>query len=389
MVRPGDREACCPPGLLDLPTEALLLVLTKLSAQSLFCLQLTCKELAIQTKSDDLWRDIAIAKWGLLAADQEVSSSWFPYCKHRMSLRTVAPSPLCLIQEDYTDPWQHLVCCICCSRTSGSPLIRLSIDQLLREYPSPSDVVAANVTELKALLHPLGLQDARCKSLQAMSRAFLLTDWTEPSEFYGCGKFVSDSWRIFCQGERCLKGVEDQTLRRYLSAISKDTAEIAAKPPAARRVGRKQKRKASAPEFAAPVKRVTRNSTATRRAAALSRQGAEAAPLPRMKAMASRRRQRATNMHDHGCGPGGFKPTGQDSNSLPFCDESRHSRIRMHIVGSMHRQRHSGSTLSAKTALQGYGLTASPHRLSILDVNKGLSWKRRSEGMISKGPFIL
>lgn len=26
-------------------------------------------------------------------------------------------------------------------------------------------------------------------------------DWSDPSEFFGCGKFTADSWRIFCRGE--------------------------------------------------------------------------------------------------------------------------------------------------------------------------------------------
>lgn len=43
-----------------------------------------------------------------------------------------------------------------------------------------------------------------------------MQDWKDPSEFYGCGKFVSDSWRIFCRGETSSKGVEDATLQRYL-----------------------------------------------------------------------------------------------------------------------------------------------------------------------------
>lgn len=40
-------------------------------------------------------------------------------------------------------------------------------------------------------------------------------------EFYGCGKFVSDSWRIFCRGELALqvsgprRVLERQLSRRY------------------------------------------------------------------------------------------------------------------------------------------------------------------------------
>ncbi len=58
---------------------------------------------------------------------------------------------------------------------------------------------------------------------RVMSRVTLATgltagvqDWDDVQEFYGCGKFVSDSWRIFCCGQLQLQGVEDVNLRRYL-----------------------------------------------------------------------------------------------------------------------------------------------------------------------------
>ena len=30
-------------------------------------------------------------------------------------------------------------------------------------------------------------------------------DWEDVQEFYGCGKFTSDSWRIFCRNEFSLQ----------------------------------------------------------------------------------------------------------------------------------------------------------------------------------------
>lgn len=36
-------------------------------------------------------------------------------------------------------------------------------------------------------------------------RRNILQDWVDVQEFYGCGKFVSDSWRIFCRGELALQ----------------------------------------------------------------------------------------------------------------------------------------------------------------------------------------
>lgn len=45
----------------------------------------------------------------------------------------------------------------------------------------------------------------------------LLQDWTDVSELYGCGKFASDSWRIFCRGCTSTAGVQDVNLKRYLA----------------------------------------------------------------------------------------------------------------------------------------------------------------------------
>lgn len=48
------------------------------------------------------------------------------------------------------------------------------------------------------------------------SQDLCMQEWEDPVEFYGCGKFTSDSWRIFCRGVKASKGVEDATLLRYL-----------------------------------------------------------------------------------------------------------------------------------------------------------------------------
>jgi hypothetical protein len=47
--------------------------------------------------------------------------------------------------------------------------------------------------------------------LLLLLQGFLGSDWQEPSEFKGCGKFVSDSWRIFCKGARDAKGESHST----------------------------------------------------------------------------------------------------------------------------------------------------------------------------------
>lgn len=53
-------------------------------------------------------------------------------------------SPLNLLQESYPDPWHHIICCVLCSRTSGSELIRTAIAAFFVALPTPTAVLAAS-----------------------------------------------------------------------------------------------------------------------------------------------------------------------------------------------------------------------------------------------------
>lgn len=110
-----------------------------------------------------------------------------------------------------------LICALIRSRTSGAAVVADTVRSFFRAFPSPSAVLDAAEADIQALIFPLGLQPIRCRSVCDISRAFLGTNWTEPSEFYGVGKFTTDSWRIFCRGDTRGAGVEDVNLRRYLS----------------------------------------------------------------------------------------------------------------------------------------------------------------------------
>ena len=157
-----------------------------------------------------------------------------------MNLTAAPQSPLDLGQEQFPDPWSHLVCCILCSRTSGGPLIRSTLNNFISCWPSPSAVLAATEDDLVEAINPLGLQLNRIKALKSMSHDFLAKDWQLPSEFAGCGKFTSDSWRIFCRGHRSLEDVEDKNLRRYLHwALNTGTNTGKNRPEEQQKRGRK------------------------------------------------------------------------------------------------------------------------------------------------------
>jgi len=133
-----------------------------------------------------------------------------------MNVTSAPRSPLGLGQEQFPDPWKHLVCCLLCSRTSGGPLIRATLNNFISCWPTPTAVLAATEDVLIEAINPLGLQLNRIKAVKSMSNDFLAKDWLSPAEFAGCGKFTADSWRIFCRRHRKLEDVEDKNLRRYL-----------------------------------------------------------------------------------------------------------------------------------------------------------------------------
>lgn len=117
--------------------------------------------------------------------------------------------------NDLTPPL--VTCTVHCSRTTGSAVIRNTITSFLAVFPNPTAVLQASDAAITDLIHPLGLQPSRLAAVKGVSHAFLATDWQDPLEFHGCGKFVADSWRIFCIGVRsksseCCRGCCDKQL---------------------------------------------------------------------------------------------------------------------------------------------------------------------------------
>lgn len=122
-----------------------------------------------------MWRTLAERKWGhwVQQLAQVAPGNWLRYCRHRMNLESLPPSPHNLIQERFPDPWQHIVTTILCSRTNGGPVIHRAILSMLHLFPNPSAILDAPKDTVLQVLNPLGLQEARYKALKAMSRDFL------------------------------------------------------------------------------------------------------------------------------------------------------------------------------------------------------------------------
>jgi len=129
-------------------------------------------------------------------------SAWYGYYRHRSSSFSGRPkqiSHLDLIQEQYgTDPYKLLAACILCSRTSGGYIIRTVVHDFLQKYPTPTDVIEANITVMAEELHPLGLN--RERTIKRFASGFVLP-WREVKELHGCGAFAASSHDVFCKGD--------------------------------------------------------------------------------------------------------------------------------------------------------------------------------------------
>lgn len=132
-------------------------------------------------QDDALWKELAERKWGArvqdLAAGSVPKGGWQAWCRHRMQSIHLPPSPLALIQEHFHDPWLHIAACLLCSRTTGGPIVREAIMQLLARWPNPSALLDAAAGDVLAAMHPLGLQAQRYTALTSMSHDFIATNW--------------------------------------------------------------------------------------------------------------------------------------------------------------------------------------------------------------------
>ena len=111
-------------------------------------------------------------------------------------------SPYGLLQEQiYDDPWKIFVCCIFCNltkRVQAEPIFWKVLDK----WPNAQALSQADSTELINLIAPLGLSQKRSKALKQMSYDYIHKDWKdEPKLLYGIGKYGSDAYRIFCEGD--------------------------------------------------------------------------------------------------------------------------------------------------------------------------------------------
>ena len=90
---------------------------------------------------------------------------------------------------------------------------------------------SADISELEALIQPLGLVKRRSKALIQMSKDYMQKDWKDnPEVLYGIGKYASDAYRIFCKGEWQQVDPKDGALVNYHNFLKKSVLKSTSRP---------------------------------------------------------------------------------------------------------------------------------------------------------------
>jgi endonuclease III len=121
-----------------------------------------------------------------------------------------------LIQEIYReDPWKMLMGCIMLNLTNNVQVHPI-IGNFFEKYPNPEAVIQANINDIVEDIRTLGLYNRRAKNMQNFSHDWLYKDWSKITECRGIGKYASDSYEIFINGNRSVSPT-DKVLIGYLT----------------------------------------------------------------------------------------------------------------------------------------------------------------------------
>ncbi|KAK4878524.1 hypothetical protein RN001_011030 [Aquatica leii] len=130
----------------------------------------------------------------------------------------VAPrSPHNLIEESFDDAWSLLTATIFLNKTSGA-IAKPRLDEFLRDYPNPHEVLCKRPEDLEVYFRELGLFKKRSEQIWRMSHDYVHKPWKKPRELYGIGKYGEDAYRIFILGDLTAEPT-DRYLRIYLDWV--------------------------------------------------------------------------------------------------------------------------------------------------------------------------
>jgi len=123
---------------------------------------------------------------------------------------------MALIQQEFAhNEFQMLVGCIMLNQTSNRH-VRKVIYEFFHKWPTPQSIIDANPNEIREHIRPLGFYNKRTAIIIRFSHEYIEKRFTKVSELYGIGKYASDSYEIFINGNFNVNPT-DKILIRFLN----------------------------------------------------------------------------------------------------------------------------------------------------------------------------
>ena len=110
--------------------------------------------------------------------------------------------------------WQHMVAVIMLNQTGRKP-VKTVFPVFVDLWPGPVDFLHASEQEVRDVIWPLGMVNVRSQRLRRMTLDFCTWDLEDATQLYGIGKYGSDSYEIFFNGNYSVEP-KDKELKRYL-----------------------------------------------------------------------------------------------------------------------------------------------------------------------------
>lgn len=124
-------------------------------------------------------------------------------------------SPWGLIQEElFPDEWKCIVVCLLLNCTSRRQIEKI-LPEFFRRWPGPSELCAANPSDIETLISCLGFGKRRTGRLRDMSTVYLTGNWKHASDLPGVGDYASRMWEIFFLGKLGDEPPNDGALKLY------------------------------------------------------------------------------------------------------------------------------------------------------------------------------
>ena len=94
--------------------------------------------------------------------------------------------------------------------------VRRVIYDFFETYPNPQSITEDSIPDITERLRPLGFYNRRARSILKFSQEYISKQFKHISELYGIGKYASDSYEIFINGNTNVEPT-DKILLRYLN----------------------------------------------------------------------------------------------------------------------------------------------------------------------------